>query len=108
MVEREPGYELGRAQLYLGVIRSQVPPTLGGNPERGREHFEAAIEYSQGHDLIAKVEFARHYARLVFDQPLHDRLLNEVIEADPVYPGLTLSNVMAQQQAASLLQENYF
>ena len=108
VVEREPGYEQGRAQLYLGVIRSQVPATLGGNPERGRAHFEAAIQYSQGHDLIAKVEFARHYARLVFDQPLHDRLLNEVIEADPVYPGLTLSNVMAQQQAASLLQENYF
>lgn len=108
VVAQDPAYEQGRAQLYLGIIGSQVPPTLGGNPEIGRKHFEAAINYSQGHDLIAKVEFARHYARLVFDQTLHDRLLNEVVEADPVYPGLTLSNVMAQQQAARLLQENYF
>jgi hypothetical protein len=108
VVAQDAAFEQGRAQLYLGIIGSQIPPTLGGNPEIGRKHFEAAIEYSQGHDLIAKVEFARHYARLVFDQALHDRLLNEVVEADPIYPGLTLSNVMAQQQAARLLQENYF
>jgi len=108
VVSKDPAYEQGRAQLYLGIIGSQVPPSLGGNPEIGRQHFEAAIHYSQGHDLIAKVEFARHYARLVFNQTLHDRLLNEVVQADPVYPGLTLSNVMAQRQATRLLQENYF
>jgi hypothetical protein len=108
VVALDPAYEGGRAQLYLGVIDSQVPPALGGNPEIGRRHFETAIRYSQGRDLIAKVEFARHYARLVFDQPLHDRLLQEVLQADPDQPGLTLSNVMAQRQAARLLQENYF
>ncbi len=105
---RDPAYDKGRAQLYLGVISSQVPPALGGKPEVGRQHFEAAIDFSHGRDLMAKVEYARHYARLVFDQPLHDRLLNEVLKADPVADGLTLSNVMAQQQAAKLLQDEYF
>jgi hypothetical protein len=105
---QDPAYDNGRCQLYLGVIGSQVPPALGGNPEIGRRHFEAAIAYSQGRDLMAKVEFARRYARLVFDRPLHDRLLNEVLQADPVAPGLTLSNIMAQKQAASLLQDDYF
>ncbi len=105
---RRPAYDQGRAQLYLGVIRSQVPPAMGGRPEVGRKHFEEAIAYSHGRDLMAKVEYARHYARLVFDQSLHDRLLKEVLRADPLAEGLTLSNVMAQQQAKKLLKDDYF
>ena len=38
-----------------------------------------AVEISGGRNLMAKVLFARHYARLVFDQGLHDRLLGEVL-----------------------------
>jgi hypothetical protein len=108
IVAIEPDYERGRAQLYLGIIKSQIPPALGGKPEIGRNHFEQALKFSAGNDLIVKLEYARHYARLVFDQTLHDRLLNEIIEADPAKPGLTLSNVLAQQQARELLAEDYF
>jgi TRAP transporter T-component len=39
----------------------------------------------------------------VYDRDLHDRLLNEVIAADPVAQDLTLSNILAQQQARELL-----
>ena len=52
---------------------------------------------------MVKVLYARHYARLVFDRELHDRLLNEVIEAQPDVPGYTLGNTLAQQQARELL-----
>lgn len=96
-------YERGQAHVYLGALRSLVPPTLGGKPEVGRAHFERAIELSKGRNLIAQVELARHYARLVLDRPLHDRVLEEVVAADPVEPGLTLSNVLAQAQARELL-----
>jgi len=53
---------------------------------------------------------ARSYARLVFDRDLHDRLCREVIDADPVAPGLTLTNTMAQEEAQALLgsSEDYF
>lgn len=105
---QDPAYDKGRAQLYLGIIGSQVPPALGGRPEAGRRHFEAAIAFSHGRDLLAKVEYARHYARLVYNQTLHDRLLKEVLEADAQAEGLTLSNVIAQQQATELLQDDYF
>lgn len=103
-------YDHGRAHLYLGVMRSQLPPALGGNPERGRVQFEQAIAISHGRDLMAKVEFARSYARLVFNEELHNRLLKEVLEASPKEPGLTLSNVLAQQQARKLLDsgKDYF
>ncbi|MCP3870655.1 MAG: hypothetical protein GY703_21700 [Gammaproteobacteria bacterium] len=108
VVDIQPGYDRGRAQLYLGVLRTQLPPALGGKPETGRYHFERAIEYSKGRDLMAKVEFARRYSRLVFDQSLHDRLLREVLAAAVEEPDLTLSNTIAQQQARILLSEDYF
>jgi len=59
---------------------------------------------------MAKVLYARHYARLVFDRPLHDRLLGEVMQADPYAPGLTLSNTLAQEEAQKLLgdADEYF
>ncbi|MCB1759205.1 MAG: hypothetical protein KDI68_05405 [Gammaproteobacteria bacterium] len=108
VVQRDPGYDRGRAQLYLGVMRTQLPAALGGEPARGRAHFEAALRYSRQRDLMAKVEYARRYARLVFDRTLHDRLLHEVLQADPEEPGLTLSNVLAQRLAAKLMQEEFF
>lgn len=110
VAELDETYEWGRAYLYLGVINSQLPPALGGKPELGREYFEKAIKLSEGRDLVAKVELARNYARLMFDQELHDRLLNEVLSADPNYKTLTLSNTIAQQQAQELLatSKEYF
>ena len=53
---------------------------------------------------------AEYYARLTFDQALHDRLLSEVLAADPVEPGFTLMNVLAQQRAAALVEsgKDYF
>ena len=108
VVDRDPAFENGRTQLYLAIIRTQLSPAQGGKPEVGRYHFERAITYSEGRDLMMKVEFARRYARLVFDRELHDRLLNEVISANPIQPGLTLSNTLAQKQARVLLEEEYF
>jgi len=103
IVTLDERYERGQAQLYLGVLRTLRPPALGGKPEVGRAHFERAIEYSEGRNLYVKVEYARRYARLMFDQELHDRLLNEVLTADPEENGLTLSNMLAQKQARQLL-----
>jgi hypothetical protein len=110
VVALDDDHEDGSAHLYLGVFYTFRPASLGGKPELGRQHFERAIEISQGRNLMEKVLFASQYARLVFDRPLHDRLLGEVVEADPHAPGFTLSNVLAQEEAARLLAEgdDYF
>lgn len=95
---------------YLGMLNTIIPPAAGGKPEKGREHFEQAISISGGRDLGAKVAFADGYARLMYDRELHDRLLNEVLAADPEVPGSTLLNVLAQRQAVQLLEsaDDYF
>jgi hypothetical protein len=55
---------------------------------------------------MAKVLYAQQYARLLFEQELHDRLLNEVLNADAHAEGLTLLNQLAKQQAKVLLAES--
>ena len=102
----DPEYDQGTLQVYLGVMETQVPPSLGGKPEVGRQHFERALEISQGKHLMAKVLFAKQYARLMYEQELHDRLLNETLVADPHAEGLTLINRLAQRQAKTLLAES--
>jgi hypothetical protein len=96
-------YQSGQIHLYLGVLNTLLPPALGGKPDVGKRHFEKAIQRSQGKNLMAKVMYAEKYARLVFNQPLHDLLLNEVLNAEPRSKGFTLTNMLAQKQAKELL-----
>jgi hypothetical protein len=103
-------YENGAVHGYLGILNSLRPPALGGKPDVARAHFERALELSEGRDLSIKVEYARRYARLVFDQELHDRLLTDVINAPVEAPRYTLFNVLAKQEAQNLLatSKEYF
>jgi hypothetical protein len=103
-------YERGAIHGYLGILNSLRPPALGGKPDVARAHFERALELSGGQDLSIKVEYARRYARLVFDQELHDRLLTEVLNAPTDAPKLTLFNVLAKKEAEALLatSKEYF
>ncbi len=105
-IELDGSYDNGGAHLYLGVLEAQVPPSLGGKPDLARWHFEQAQALSDGSNLMVNVMMAEHYARLVFDQELHDNLLNQVSEAEVNYPGLTLVNTLAKQRAIELLAES--
>lgn len=106
----DPSYERGMPHLYLGVMNSLLPPSLGGKPEVAKEHYEQAVALSHGRNLFAKMMYAKQYARLLYDRELHDRLLNEVLAADPGEHGMTLANVYAQAEARRLLADadDYF
>lgn len=110
VVALDESYEGGSAYLYLGILATLLPEAAGGRPEQGREDFERVIRLTNGKNLMAKVLLANSYARLVFDRDLHDLLCREVIEADPIAPGLTLTNTLAQEEARALLEssEYYF
>jgi hypothetical protein len=96
--------------MYLGILNTLRPPALGGQPEKGREYFEAALRIAGDKDLSIKVEYANGYARLLYERELHDRLLNEVLAAQASQPGYTLMNSLAQEQARELLAsaDEYF
>lgn len=103
-------FQSGQIHLYLGVLNTLLPPALGGKPEIGKKHFEKAINLSNNKNLMAKVIYAEKYARLVFNQELHDKLLTSVLKTEPRSKGFTLTNMLAHEQAKSLLQsgKDYF
>jgi len=110
VIALDDAHDGGGAHAYLGALLSQRPQSMGGKPDVARAHFERALELSQQRNLSFKVLYAQHYARLVFDRELHDRLLQEVVAADPRAPDLTLANRLAQDQARALLAsaDSYF
>lgn len=110
VVAIDPGYDNGGAYLDLGVLNSIRPASLGGKPAVGKADFDQALKFSGGKNQMVRVLYAQFYARLVFDQALHDKLLNEVLAADPHAPGLTLINTLAQHKAKALLEsgKDYF
>ena len=110
VVAIDPRTDGGQAHVYLGVLNSLRPEAVGGKPELGRRHFATAWDLSGGRNLLAKVLEAEFNARLLFDQERHDRLLSEVLSADPRAPGFTLINTLAQDRARKLLEsgKDYF
>jgi len=110
VIDLDELYQDGASHLYLGVLATFIPPALGGKPDVGQKHFERALEISKDKNLMVKVLYAQHYARLMFDQKLYDRLLNEVLEAKTDVPGYTLSNTLAKKRARELLKsgKEYF
>lgn len=102
VIQLDPTYANGSPFIYMGVFATFLPAALGGEPEVGRANFERAIEISNGENLYAKSLMAELYARAIFDRELHDRLVAEVLTANPAAGELTLQNVVAQRLAHQL------
>lgn len=103
-------YREAEVDHYLGVLSTIRPPALGGQFETGKQYFERSIELTGGRNLATQVDYARYYARTLYERELHDRLLQDVLASDPHQPGLTLFNVLAQREARELLasSDDYF
>ena len=100
-------YQNGGPHLFMGVYYAARPKQIGGQPEKAKEHFEKAIEIAGDNFLLAKVYYAKFYARQVFDKELHDRLLKEVLAAKVVDGSdNALLNTVAQAKAKALLAES--
>ena len=105
-VEKNPETEnIDSVYTYLGILSTLLPPALGGDYDKGKRYFENAIEFSGDQNLSAKVEYALSYARPLYDRELHDKLLQEVISSNPVKKNYTLLNVIAKEQASSMLED---
>jgi hypothetical protein len=106
----DPAYKTVQVEHFLAVLNTIRPPALGGNFDAGKNHYERALTLSHGKDLSIHVDYARYYARTLYDRELHDSLLDEVMAADPHQEGHTLFNTLAQREARDLLAtaDDYF
>lgn len=100
----------GDAHLYMGVMESLLPPSMGGKTETAKKHFERALEISGRTNLMAILLYAEKYARLIFDRDLHDSLLKELINADSSQSKVALIDNIAKAKAKKLLAnaDDYF
>jgi uncharacterized protein YceK len=104
IIELDESFDHGNAHTYLGVMDTLLPPSVGGKPEKGKQHFERALELQD--NLMTRVLYAEHYARLIYNQKLHDELLNGVLEKPVNQNGMTLINTLAKQKAEKLLESS--
>lgn len=116
VVELDPDYYWGGAQIFLGTFYAAAPPIAGGGLEKARPYFEAAFKASDRKFLMAQYQFARVYATMLKDQPdpvdgrtgaeIFDAMLAEIAEADPsAIPDLGLANAIVQRKARRLANE---
>ena len=82
-LEIDETYFFAGSHLLFGMMYAGRTEKVGGDPERGKTHYERAIELTQGRFLLAKVHYAMNYAVMVQDHALYIRLLDEVLDADP-------------------------
>jgi len=108
--ELDGNYKAVQVEHFLAVLNTIRPPALGGDFEAGKAHYERAQALSEGKDLSINVDYARYYARTLYDRDLHNRLLKEVMSAEPNQEGYTLFNTLAQREAQELLDaaDEYF
>lgn len=108
--ELDPQYNAVQVEHFLAVLNTIRPPALGGKFDAGKAHYEKALALSDGKDLSINVDYARYYAKTLYDRELHDSLLNQVMSAQPIQDGYTLFNILAQREAQELLDaaDDYF
>jgi len=106
----DPQHQAVQVEHLLAVLKTIRPPALGGDFAAGKAHYERALDLSGGQDLSINVDYARYYARTLYDRELHDRLLKDVMAAEPIREGYTLFNILAQRDAQELLDtaDDYF
>ena len=103
MLELDPTYERGLPHALLGTYDALRPRLFGGDPERARQHFEAALRISERKMLLYEVFYAEFYCRQILDVQCFRSTLDEV-QATPadVLPDARLMNEIARRWAVRL------
>ncbi|HVE12833.1 MAG TPA: TRAP transporter TatT component family protein [Elusimicrobiota bacterium] len=102
----DPGFQFGGPDIFFGIYYCALPKMAGGDPDKGKAHFEAALARSKGKFLMAKVLYARYYAVAALDEALFRRLNEEVLAASGEdLPQARLTNEVAKLKAKKLLEK---
>lgn len=102
VLELDETFRYGGAHLFMGAYYS-VLPVFAGGPERARQHFDIAIEISQGRYLLSKLALIEYHCLRTGDTILAQEILAEIVQSDPaILPEQTLANQIAIQRARAL------
>ncbi|PCI36578.1 MAG: hypothetical protein COB53_09070 [Elusimicrobia bacterium] len=106
VLELDPGFQYGGADVFFGVLNSARPVIAGGDPKKGQEHFKRALAYSDGKFLPAKLLYMQYYTVTVMDEDLFRKLHDEIVGADPdALVEMRLANEVAKLKAKRLMEQ---
>lgn len=79
----DPTFNYHSPDRYFGALYAIAPSFAGGDLDKSKVHFDKSVAGSPGY-LATKVLYAQYYAIKTQDDSLFEKLLNEVIAADPM------------------------
>lgn len=102
--ELDPGYFHGAGPRLLATYHAKAPGMAGGDLEQAKAEFERSIAMAPDY-FATKVLMAELYATKKRDKALFERLLSEVVNADPgVLPDVVPEQKLEQENARVLLR----
>jgi hypothetical protein len=103
-LELDETYYHGGGHMIFGALLGSMSPTLGGDPNKSRTHFEKALSITGRRFLMVQLMYAKTLAVQLQDRKLFDSLLDEILKADlSIFPEQKLANVAAKRRARRLL-----
>jgi hypothetical protein len=104
-LELDDMYFSGGAYIFLGSMEAAFPPTLGGQPEKGKEYFDKGLAKTNRRNHMLLVAYARLYAVNTQNRKLYYDLLMEIINAGDLGNDVRLSNKIARVRAERYLSQ---
>lgn len=105
VVELDEKFYNGGAHLALGLLYASQGKAMGGDPEKGKQHLQKAIELTGGKFLMNQVMFARIYAVTTQQKDLYKKTLEDVLATPAdVNPDQRLANEIAHRKAERYLK----
>ena len=103
VLELDPTYFYGAPHRYFGAYYSLAPGFAGGDMEKGREHFEKALEIAPDY-IGTRVFFAEAWAEKEDEEEVWYEQLNAAMAADPnAIPDVAPENMFEQRKAKARL-----
>ena len=106
VLELDETFYFGSAHLFYAVYYGDRSPSIGGDPEKAKEHIEYVDKLNDGKFLMSKFYLARYYAYPKQDVKLYKQALQEVIDApQDIYPGEEAATSLAKARAKRWLDQ---
>lgn len=100
VIELDESFFFGGAHLFYAAYYGSLPPLLGGNPEKVKEHLQRVDQINNDKFLLSKLFLARYYAYPLQDRSLYKSLLQQILEAPiDIFPEQRLANAVAKARA---------
>ena len=106
VLELDETFYFGSAHLFYTVYYGDRSTSIGGDPEKAKEHIDRVEEINDGKFLMSKFYLARYYAYPKQDAKLYQQALQEVLDApSDIYPGEEAATALAKSRAKRWLDQ---